>query len=236
MAAVTRACLGAAINRKVGLPRSECVALVDAVLDTISGRLTAGEPVKLQSFGSFTVRDKAERMGRNPKTGETCPVSARRVVVFRPSQGAEEPDRRGACALRREAVTDAQGPSASTTSQSRIGDIREATGLLPGAPWDSRVPARATRPPSPVSATGSSTSPPEAARGRTRGRHFGSDARVETAGPCLLLGFGESLGIQSAGDGGRRAAFTEQAFVDVTDQASPCRTSAPRFPCAGLVS
>ena len=85
MAAVTRADLSAAVCRKVGLARSECADLLDAVLDTVSDRLASGEAVKLRSFGSFTVHAKPERMGRNPKTGEAWPISARQVVVFRPS-------------------------------------------------------------------------------------------------------------------------------------------------------
>ena len=85
MATVTRAHLREALYWEAGLSRDESARLVDSVLETISDRLSAGEAVKLSSFGSFTVRGKAERIGRNPKTREEWPVSARRVVVFWPS-------------------------------------------------------------------------------------------------------------------------------------------------------
>ena len=85
MTAVTRAHLSEAVQRAVGLSHDETAKLVDSVLDMISERFSAGETVKLSSFGTFTVRRKSERMGRNPKTGEEWPISARRVVVFRPS-------------------------------------------------------------------------------------------------------------------------------------------------------
>ncbi|RMF69790.1 MAG: integration host factor subunit alpha [Alphaproteobacteria bacterium] len=83
---VTRAELTEAVYREVGLSRSESAALVDSVLETIAGRLEKGENVKLSSFGSFLVRQKGRRMGRNPKTGVEVPIEPRRVVVFRPSQ------------------------------------------------------------------------------------------------------------------------------------------------------
>ena len=90
MVTVTRAHLSKAVQRAVGLPYDETTKLVDSVLDMISERLSAGEAVKLSSFGTFTVRGKSERMGRNPKTGEKWPISARRVVVFRPSRKLRE--------------------------------------------------------------------------------------------------------------------------------------------------
>ncbi len=83
---VTRAELTEAVYREVGLSRSESAALVDSVLETIATRLEKGENVKLSSFGSFLVRHKGRRMGRNPKTGVEVPIEPRRVVVFRPSQ------------------------------------------------------------------------------------------------------------------------------------------------------
>ena len=85
MTTVTRAHLSEVVQRDVGLSHDETAKLVDTVLDVISERLSAGETGKLSSFGTFTVRRKSERMGRNPKTGEGWPISARRVVVFRPS-------------------------------------------------------------------------------------------------------------------------------------------------------
>ena len=83
---VTRAELTEAVYREVGLSRSESAALVDSVLETIAARLEKGENVKLSSFGSFLVRQKGRRVGRNPKTGVEVPIEPRRVVVFRPSQ------------------------------------------------------------------------------------------------------------------------------------------------------
>ena len=82
---VTRADLCEAVYQAVGLSRTESADLVELVLDEISDRIVAGEPVKLSSFGSFIVRSKGERIGRNPKTGEEVPISPRRVMVFKPS-------------------------------------------------------------------------------------------------------------------------------------------------------
>jgi integration host factor subunit alpha len=82
---VTRADLYAAVYEKVSLSRSECLALVELVLKEITDTLEKGETVKLSSFGSFMVRKKGRRIGRNPKTGTEAAISARRVVVFKPS-------------------------------------------------------------------------------------------------------------------------------------------------------
>ena len=83
---VTRADLADSVHREVGLSRHESAELVESVLDMISDRLVAGESVKLSSFGSFLLRDKTGRIGRNPKTGEEVPIEPRRVLVFKPSQ------------------------------------------------------------------------------------------------------------------------------------------------------
>jgi len=83
--AVTRVELYDAVYRKVGLSRSKSSALVELVLKEISDSVAKGETVKLSSFGTFTVRKKGERMGRNPKTGVHAPISARRVLVFKAS-------------------------------------------------------------------------------------------------------------------------------------------------------
>jgi integration host factor subunit alpha len=83
--AVTRVGLYDAVYRKVGLSRSESSALVELVLKEISDSVARGETVKLSSFGTFTVRKKGKRMGRNPKTGIDVPISPRRVVVFKAS-------------------------------------------------------------------------------------------------------------------------------------------------------
>src|SRR6476646_8492738 len=82
---LTRADLAEAVVEKVGLPRNESQDLVERVLDEISGSLAEGDAVKLSSFGSFGIRQKGQRIGRNPKTGEEVPITPRRVLVFRPS-------------------------------------------------------------------------------------------------------------------------------------------------------
>lgn len=82
---ITRDDLCAAVYEKMSLSRSEASAMVETVLKEITNTLAKGETVKLSSFGSFTVRKKNERMGRNPKTGTEAPISSRRVVVFKPS-------------------------------------------------------------------------------------------------------------------------------------------------------
>jgi len=82
---ITRADLAEAVYREVGLSRNESSDLVEAVLDEIVEALMHGEQVKISSFGSFLVREKGERIGRNPKTGEEVPIPPRRVLVFRAS-------------------------------------------------------------------------------------------------------------------------------------------------------
>ena len=82
---VTRADLSEAVYQEVGLSRNESAELVESVLNEISDALVRGEMVKLSSFGSFSVRQKGQRVGRNPKTGEEVPILPRRVLVFRAS-------------------------------------------------------------------------------------------------------------------------------------------------------
>ena len=82
---VTRADLAEAVYGSVGLSRTESAELVERVLSEICDCLAAGETVKLSSFGSFIVRSKGERVGRNPKTGVEVPIDPRRVMVFKPS-------------------------------------------------------------------------------------------------------------------------------------------------------
>ena len=82
---VTRADLSEAVYQEVGLSRNESADLVESVLNEISDALVRGEMVKLSSFGSFAVRQKGERVGRNPKTGEEVPILPRRVLVVRAS-------------------------------------------------------------------------------------------------------------------------------------------------------
>ena len=83
---ITRAQLSEAVYQEVGLSRNESADLLESVLTRISDTLAAGQPVKISSFGSFSVRSKGQRIGRNPKTGEEVPILPRRVLVFRPSQ------------------------------------------------------------------------------------------------------------------------------------------------------
>lgn len=82
---LTRADLAEAVYRKVGLSRTESAELVEAVLDEICEAIIRGETVKLSSFATFHVRDKNERIGRNPKTGEEVPILPRRVMTFKAS-------------------------------------------------------------------------------------------------------------------------------------------------------
>ncbi len=83
---ITRAQLGEAVYQEVGLSRNESAELLEAVLSQISDALARGETVKISSFGTFSVRQKGQRIGRNPKTGEEVPILPRKVLVFRPSQ------------------------------------------------------------------------------------------------------------------------------------------------------
>ncbi len=87
---VTRAQLSEAVYQEVGLSRNESAQLVEMVLKEIADRLVDGDSVKISSFGSFSVRQKGGRVGRNPKTGEEVPIAPRRVLVFRPSHVLKE--------------------------------------------------------------------------------------------------------------------------------------------------
>lgn len=87
---LTRADLAEAVFQKVGLPRNESSELVESVIREMIFCLERGENVKLSSFGSFGVRDKRERVGRNPKTGQVVPITPRRVLVFRASNIMKE--------------------------------------------------------------------------------------------------------------------------------------------------
>ena len=86
MSTVTRAQLAETIYSQVGLSRNESADLLEAVLERVSAALEAGESVKISGFGTFSVRQKGRRIGRNPKTGVEVPILPRRVLVFRPSQ------------------------------------------------------------------------------------------------------------------------------------------------------
>src|ERR1700730_11369053 len=87
---VTRAQLTEAVYQDVGFSRHESGDLVESVIGEISGALERGEMVKISSFGSFAVRRKGQRIGRNPKTGQEVPISPRRVLVFRASHALKD--------------------------------------------------------------------------------------------------------------------------------------------------
>lgn len=87
---LTRMDLSEALFREVGLSRSESSDLVERVIELMSDALVDGGQVKISSFGTFSVRAKSERIGRNPKTGEEVPITPRRVLSFRPSHLMKE--------------------------------------------------------------------------------------------------------------------------------------------------
>ena len=87
---LTRADLAEAVHRNIGLSRAESAVMVEKILDHMSEALARGENVKISGFGSFVLRDKGERMGRNPKTGVEVPIAPRRVLTFRASQMMRE--------------------------------------------------------------------------------------------------------------------------------------------------
>ena len=82
---LTRADLAESLHGKIGLSRAESARMVETILDMMSDALARGENVKISGFGTFVLRDKGERIGRNPKTGEEVPITPRRVLSFRPS-------------------------------------------------------------------------------------------------------------------------------------------------------
>ncbi len=90
METLTRAEIADAINRKLGLSRTESLAMVESILQHMSDALARGENVKVSGFGTFLLRDKTERVGRNPKTGVEVPITPRRVMTFRASQLLKE--------------------------------------------------------------------------------------------------------------------------------------------------
>lgn len=82
---VTRADLTEAVLRRIGLSRTESACLVEMFIGEVTDTIARGETVKISSFGSFVVRSKGRRIGRNPKTGVEVPIKPRRVMVFKPS-------------------------------------------------------------------------------------------------------------------------------------------------------
>ena len=87
---LTRADLADTINRKLGFSRAESLDLVESILRHMCQAMSRGENVKISGFGTFVLRDKKERIGRNPKTGVEVPITPRRVMTFRASQLLKE--------------------------------------------------------------------------------------------------------------------------------------------------
>jgi integration host factor subunit alpha len=118
---VTRAQLTEAVYQEVGLSRNESAELVELVIGEISDALERGEMVKISSFGSFAVRHKGQRVGRNPKTGQEVPISPRRVLVFRASHALKDQINNGNAPAER-----AAGPKAAAPTRSRAGKSASA--------------------------------------------------------------------------------------------------------------
>ncbi len=87
---MTKADIIEALHQKIGYSKKEAADLVELIFDTIKDTLARGEKIKISGFGNFVVRDKKERIGRNPQTGEAIKISARRVLTFKPSQVLRE--------------------------------------------------------------------------------------------------------------------------------------------------
>ncbi len=87
---LTRADMAEAMNRQVGLSRAESSAMVESILELMTAALERGENLKISNFGTFVLRDKAQRIGRNPKTGVEVPITPRRVLTFRASQAMRD--------------------------------------------------------------------------------------------------------------------------------------------------
>ncbi|WP_397582601.1 integration host factor subunit alpha [Sphingorhabdus sp.] len=87
---LTRADLAEMLNRQVGLSRADAAEMVESILGHMTSAVLNGDNVKISGFGTFVLRDKAERIGRNPKTGVEVPITPRRVLTFRASQGMRQ--------------------------------------------------------------------------------------------------------------------------------------------------
>ena len=87
---LTRADLAEMLNRKIGLSRADSAAMIESILDHMTAALLGGDNVKISGFGTFVLRDKGQRIGRNPKTGIEVPITPRRVLTFRASQGMRQ--------------------------------------------------------------------------------------------------------------------------------------------------
>ena len=113
---LTRADLSEAVYQEVGLSRHESAQLVETVLKQISDALAQGESVKISSFGSFSVRQKGQRIGRNPKTGAVVPILPRRVLVFRASHVLKNTINKKLSQLEESGAVPAPAPSGGTSS------------------------------------------------------------------------------------------------------------------------
>ena len=82
---LTRADIATRINQQIGLSRNESATIVESILDHMTSALLDGDNVKISGFGTFVLRDKGQRIGRNPKTGQEVPIAPRKVLLFRPS-------------------------------------------------------------------------------------------------------------------------------------------------------
>lgn len=87
---LTRADLAEMLNRQIGLSRADSAAMIESILDHMTAALLGGDNVKISGFGTFVLRDKGQRIGRNPKTGVEVPITPRRVLAFRASQGMRQ--------------------------------------------------------------------------------------------------------------------------------------------------
>jgi integration host factor subunit alpha len=130
---LTRADLADAVVRKVGLPRNESQDLVELILAEIATTLADGEAVKLSSFGSFGIREKGQRIGRNPKTGKEVPITPRRVLVFRPSNVMKERINAG--------VKRGKGAASAVATAAAVGATNGATARKPAGKAAEAAPA-----------------------------------------------------------------------------------------------
>lgn len=87
---LTRADLAEMLNRQIGLSRADSAAMIESILDHMTAALLGGDNVKISGFGTFVLRDKGQRIGRNPKTGIEVPITPRRVLTLRASQGMRQ--------------------------------------------------------------------------------------------------------------------------------------------------
>ena len=87
---LTRADLAEILNRQIGLSRADAAMMIESILDHMTTAVLDGENVKISGFGTFVLRDKGQRVGRNPKTGVEVPITPRRVLTFRASQGMRQ--------------------------------------------------------------------------------------------------------------------------------------------------